>query len=57
MKWNKKVLENLKLGSPSMMINEEKDSLQKKLKRKKNLMGRDYKYIVDENENKNDTNL
>lgn len=57
MKWNKKVLENLKLGSPSMMINEEKDSLQKKLKRKKNLMGRDYKYILDENENKNDTNL
>ena len=57
MKWNKKVLENLKLGSPSMMINEEKDSLQKKLNRKKNLMGRDYKYIVDENENKNDTNL
>lgn len=40
-----------------MMINEEKDSLQKKLKRKKNLMGRDYKYILDENENKNDTNL
>lgn len=57
MKWNKKVLENLKLGSPSMMINEEKDSLQKRLKRKKNLMGRDYKYILDENENKNDTNL
>lgn len=35
MKENKKVLENLKLGSLSVMIHEEKYSLQKKLKRKK----------------------
>lgn len=35
-----------------------KKRLSKKVeKRKKNLMGRDYKYILDENENKNDTNL
>ena len=34
-----------------------KNTLSKKVEKEKNLMGRDYKYILDENENKNNTNL
>lgn len=42
------------------MIIEEKYFLQKKVENKKNFYMREdynYKYILDENENKNDTNL